>query len=766
MDSSLSFLHSGFCLVLLLGIGVLSWQRRAQQAILCGTLILYSQYMVWRGLYTLNTDTWEEALISWTVYLAEAYGFVQLSLFVFQVWRTSEWQAPTIHIYRPVDIFIPVVNEPLHILRRTLVSCLHQQYPKDKYRVYVLDDGQREDVQQLANLLGCHYLRRPDRAHAKAGNLNYALEHTSGELIAVFDTDHAPANTFLTNTVGFFDEEQVAFVQTPQHFYNADIFQHNLCLEKSIPNEQALFFRVIQPGRDRHNSAFFAGSCGVFRRKALSEVGGFQTDTLTEDIHTSLLVHAKGYESRYLNKPLAAGLMPETFESFLKQRARWATGTWQMFFRSNPLTLRGLTWAQRIDYLAAVWYFGFGLPRLVCLVAPLSGLLFGIAPVNASLWELSMYYGAYFVASLLMMKMVSHGARIALWSEIYEIAMCFRTSWAVLTTLVQPYASRPFVITPKGLQQDRRHFAVHSVLPHLVTSALLIIGLAIGIISWLNNAASPGIQITLAWGAVNLLLLCVTVVASIDAQQWRKVIRLPLQLPCTLITGNDVYDGTTVDLCEVGALIRMPAAAVGAGDNKGTKELRLTLRGPIGSFLTVKAQLRAQRTQVSGEVALGVEFIDVDDKMLHALIAMMFGDEKIWNQEVPASGIWRNIWWLLCVLRVPFSASRASFRRARRIPCQQHCQGIFSRQTLNGTVKNICEGGLMAEFTAVSQQVEEEGCIHIDHCVLQVRRMWSTDREGKVLAGFRIQCIKEGEEHWRKLLCETGHPVLSLSRAA
>ncbi len=763
---SLSLLHTGFCVLLLIGIGVLSWQRRAQQAIVCGTLLLYAQYMIWRGLYTLNTGTWDEALISSTIYLAEAYGFAQLSFFAFQVWSIQEWPTPAIRTYRTVDILVPVVNEPLHILRRTLVSCLHQQYPKEKYRVYVLDDGQREDVQQLAKLLGCQYLRRPDRVHAKAGNLNYALERTCGELIVVFDTDHAPAATFLINTVGFFEEEKIAFVQTPQHFYNADIFQKNLCLENKIPNEQALFFRLIQPGRDRHNSAFFAGSCGVFRRQALLEVGGFQTDTLTEDIHTSLLVHAKGYESRYLNKPLAAGLMPETFESFLQQRARWATGTWQMFFRSNPLTLRGLTWAQRINYLGSVWYFGFGIPRMICLMAPLSGLLLNIAPVKASLWEMSIYYGAYFLASLLMMKVVSRGTRIALWSEVYEIAMCFRMSWAVLTTFVQPYATRPFIITPKGLQQDGRQFATRAVLPHLLTSVLLVIGLGLGMARWINGAALPGIEITLVWGMLSLLLLSVTIVASIDAQQWRKASRLPRKLPCTLYTEKEVFYGTTVDLSEAGALILMPAAALPTGDDKGTKKFSMTLSGPTGSLVTLKAQLRGQRTAASREVALGVEFVDLDEKTVHALIAVMFCDETIWNQALPASGIWRNIWWLLSVIRVPLSFSRTSYRRTRRIPCHRDCQVVFPRQTLIGTVKNISEGGLMAEFTGTSQQLDEEGCIHLDHCVLQVRRMWSTDREGKVLAGFRVQCIKEGKQHWQDLLSQTARPVLRHTRAA
>jgi cellulose synthase (UDP-forming) len=693
------------------------------------------------------------------------YGMVQLGFFAFQVWKTTEWESPAICNYPSVDIYIPVVNEPLHILRRTVVSCLNQEYPKGKYQVCVLDDGHREDVQHLAKALGCHYLRRGDRIHAKAGNLNHALKHTSGELIAVFDTDHAPSTRFLSKTVGFFENEKVAFVQTPQHFYNADIFQKHLYLEKELANEQALFFRVIQPGRDFHNSAFFAGSCGVFRRRVLCEVGGFQTDTITEDIHTSLLVHAKGYESRYLNRPLAAGLMPETFESFLKQRARWSIGTWQMLFRSSPRILKGLTWAQRVNYFASVWYFGFGIPRLICLLAPLLGLLLSVAPVKASFSELSIYYGSYLVASLLMMKAISRGTRIAFWSEVYEIAMCFRTSWAVVTTLLEPYATRPFVVTPKGLQQDRRHFALRPVLPHLLTSVLLVLGLGNGALHWLNGTIWPGLQITIAWGAVNLLLLCVTMIASIDAQQWRKLTRLPRRLPCTLVIGRDAYNGNTVDLCESGALVSVSAIARTA-THRGT-EVTLTLVATRGNILTMKGQLRSQRASTAGDVALGIEFIDVDEKTVDALIDVMFSDDNIWNQAVSESGIWKNIWWLVSTIRVPFLVSRASFRRARRIPCRLDCQGTFSGHTFDGTVNNISDGGLMAEFACTSQQLGEEGSIRLGYCVLQVKRMWSTDRGDKVLAGFRISFIKEGEGHWQGLLLsEAGPPLLSERKAA
>jgi len=178
--------------------------------------------------------------VSWTVYTAEFYAFVQILLFAYHAWSPLERQPVPLHRYPSVDIFVTVVDEPLSILRRTLIGCVNQDYPKDCYRVYVLDDGQRDEIKTVAASLNCEYIRRVDRQHAKAGNLNHALQQTSREFIAIFDVDHVPTSSFLKDTVGFFQDEQVAFVQTPHHFYNPDVFQKNLQLEGVLKNEQAL----------------------------------------------------------------------------------------------------------------------------------------------------------------------------------------------------------------------------------------------------------------------------------------------------------------------------------------------------------------------------------------------------------------------------------------------------------------------------------------------------------------------------------------------
>ena len=469
-------------------IGICYWQQQARRLILTLTLLLYVRYMVWRGIYTINADDWGTLALGWTVYGAELYGFIQVLLFAYHVWNPLERQLLPLTKYPTVDVFVTVVNEPLHILRRTLVGCLQQTYPQERYQVHILDDGNREDLRILAHDLGCGYIRRCDRTHAKAGNLNHALTRTSRELVAIFDVDHVPTRNFLRETVGFFEDRQVAFVQTPHHFYNPDIFQKNLRLERSLANEQSLFYRVLQAGRDRHNCAFFAGSCGLFRRGPLQEIGGFRTETVTEDIHTSMTLHARGYRSCYLNKVLAVGLSPESFDSFIKQRTRWAMGHVQLLFRSNPFLLPGLTIHQRLGYFASIWYFLHGLPRLISLIAPLFALILGIIPITADVWSLVHFFGAYYVATVLMLKVVDKGTRNAFWSDVYETAGSVALSWALVKTMLRPWKSRPFVITPKGRQQANRGIADFKyVIPHLLLFGLLIAGVTTGIRAWVTD---------------------------------------------------------------------------------------------------------------------------------------------------------------------------------------------------------------------------------------------------------------------------------------
>lgn len=535
--------------------------------------------------------------------------------------------------------------------------------------------------------------------------------------------------------MGFFEDAQVAFVQTPHHFYNPDIFQKNLRLERSLANEQSLFYRVLQAGRDRHNSAFFAGSCGLFRRGPLQEIGGFRTETVTEDIHTSMTLHAKGYRSCYLNKILAVGLSPESFDSFIKQRIRWAMGHVQMLFRSNPLLVPGLTIHQRLGYFASIWYFLHGLPRLISLIAPLFALLLGIIPITADVWSLAHFFGAYYVATVLMLKVVDRGTRNAFWSDVYETAGSVALCWALVKTMLRPWKPRPFVITPKGRQQANRGIAEFKyVIPHLLLFGLLIAGVTTGIRAWMTGTVIPGLGISLFWGITNLILIGVALLSAVEWPEWRKTHRVPCQLPCRVITSGEHIEGLMVDLSEEGAKIQ-----ISRPNTDLPARVLIQLTDPQGNCVRISGKVRRQDRIGESDIAVGLAFSELDEKSVHVILRTLSADASIWNRPQSDPGIWGSFWALLSVFGRVWTRARRSRRGDERLKSTRPCDLIFEGQRIQCVLHDVSSGGFLIKTTAPAGQLRERGLVEMEGFTAHVRRMWAMDCHGSTMAGFRIE---------------------------
>jgi cellulose synthase (UDP-forming) len=239
--------------------------RRGRQALALVALAAGGVYLVWRFGFTLQ---WETLWLGLPLLLAETWALTAVAFFVFSCWRLTERTAPAARPGARVAILVPTYNEPPDVVRAVVLGAIAVRY-NPRPEVWVLDDGDREWVEELARELGAHYLVRPaPRADAKAGNLNHALEHVDAELLLVLDADHVPLPRFLERTIGYFDDAGVAFVQSPQAFFNRG-FQHSRAGGDPLLSEQSLFYDVICRGKDRHNAAFWCGSSAVVRREAL-----------------------------------------------------------------------------------------------------------------------------------------------------------------------------------------------------------------------------------------------------------------------------------------------------------------------------------------------------------------------------------------------------------------------------------------------------------------------------------------------------------------
>ena len=288
-----------------------------------------------------------------------------------------------------VEVFVTVYGEPIEVVRRTLVAALAI---RGAHRTWLLDDGSSDDMRDLADELGCYYLRRHGSAGAKAGNINHALTQAKGDFFAVFDADFVPRPEFIEEVLPFFSDDNVAFVQTPQTYGNL----HTM-IARGAGYMQTVFYRFIQPGRNHFNAAFCVGTNVMFRRAAVNEIGGIYADSKSEDVWTSLKLHERGWRSIYLARTLAVGDAPETIEAYTKQQLRWATGGFEILLRSNPFSRkRNLTLDQRIMYaITSTHYFTGIAPGLLLLVPPME-IYLDLHPVSVSIgvWQwLSVYSG-------------------------------------------------------------------------------------------------------------------------------------------------------------------------------------------------------------------------------------------------------------------------------------------------------------------------------------------------------------------------------------
>ena len=192
-----------------------------------------SRYIYWRIGTVDGSDNTADATLSVVLLVAEVYAFLVLLFgFIQTAWPLKRHPValPADPATWPtVDIFIPSYNEPLNVVRATVLAARDLDWPAAKLAVYVLDDGRRDEFRAFCAEAGVHYLTRPDNKHAKAGNINHALRHSHGDYIAIFDCDHVPTRGFLQLTLGWLvRDSKMAMVQTPHHFYPPDPVERNL----------------------------------------------------------------------------------------------------------------------------------------------------------------------------------------------------------------------------------------------------------------------------------------------------------------------------------------------------------------------------------------------------------------------------------------------------------------------------------------------------------------------------------------------------------
>lgn len=544
------------------------------------TIITTLIYLLWRSFFTLPLGHGKIAmLLGCVLLLSEIFGMFEQMIHFKNMTVLSYPKKPDVTgmDYPTVDVFIATYNEPVELLFKTVNACTNMVYPEmENVQIYLCDDGNRKEVKRLAKKFKVNYLARKDHSGAKAGNLNHALAHSKGELIVTFDADMIPRSNFLMECVPYFMHDlqraelleqndgkearrnrkgKIGFVQTPQSFYNLDLFQYNLYSEENIPNEQDYFYRDIQLAKNRTNSVIYGGSNTVISREALEEIGGFVTNVITEDFATGMLIQSKGYRCFAIDKVLASGLSPEDLESLVKQRRRWARGCIQTGRKWSIVRREGLSVQQKISYMVSIAYWYDSIKRFIYVLAPIMYSVFGITIFKADPLELLVFWLPMYWLNSTTIKYLSGNIRTLQWTNIYETIM-FPLLLKDVCLEILGISQTKFSVTRKGNAKEDKGYQFKMAIPHIILTALTLIGAA-RTIYVIFATGNVGISFLLFWLIVNLYNLTMALFFMIGRKSFRKSERFHISADCTIQAEHELIQVKTYDISEGGFSILM-----------------------------------------------------------------------------------------------------------------------------------------------------------------------------------------------------------------
>lgn len=596
------------------------------RTVLFGICILLTwRYVWWRFAETLPPFSLRfDSLYAWGFSAVEALAVVGWTLSFLTLSRTKDRSREAteqcarldqMESLPRVDVLIATYNEEEAILARTIVGALGIDFPG--MRVWVLDDGRRPWLEALCAAKGAHYLTRPDNLHAKAGNINHALDFLRDqpdppEFVAVFDADFVPQREFLWRTIPLFHNASIGVVQTPQHFFNRDPIQSNLLVGHVWPDEQRFFFDHVLASKDAWGAAFCCGTSSVVRLRALEACGGhFPTESVTEDFLLTLELDRRGWRTIYLNERLSAGLAPEGIKEYLTQRGRWCLGLMQIL-RSQwgPLSRGRLSLAYRIGLVDAFLYWGGSyLFKLLCLLTPIVYWFTGVTVGTASAGEAISHFLPYYAAVMVTLYWATGGLIQPVLTDVSHVLTMPAAIRATITGLLKPRGHR-FKVTAKGGRRDRMQVQWGMIARFGLLAGLTVAGMLYGSLADYapERQAAGSTAIVLFWSVYNIVVLLLAMAACVELPRYRREERLATSERVRIWTSDGPFTAPLADISVSGASILAPAP----GRHGDVVMLSLDTVGEI-----------AGRIVRASEASFAVEFLDTD-RSRDALIRKLY----------------------------------------------------------------------------------------------------------------------------------------------
>ncbi|MFV4923317.1 glycosyltransferase family 2 protein [Lactobacillus delbrueckii] len=542
-------------------MAISSWKK----ILYCLAIILSAIYLIWRIGWTIP---WEQrfwvllyAIVLWvcevisnlTAYITIIFRMLppkkKMQMDLHHVLDT--WQVPD------VDVLIATHNEDRELLEKTVNGATYMNYPKDKLHIYICDDGNRSEIKGLADQYGVGYIGLENNHEAKSGNLNHALSLLTSPLFVDFDSDMIPYTNFLQETVPYFQQnwldykndpdntQPLGYVQTPQSFYENDIFQYNLFSERIVANEQDFFSRDVNVLYGQHGYTIFTGSNALFLRQAVDKVGGFPTKTLTEDFELGARVNIAGYSSFSTTEPQSAGTTPLDLKGVIKQRSRWGRGVIQSCRNLHIFLNSKIAWTHKVILANAYFYWWSFFRRLIYIAAPILFAVWKIQVVDTNFWLLLLMWAPGYALLHTVLGDSSSRIRNERWGEVQEN---FFAPYLFLPVILQTMhiKKHSFQVTQKSYQRnwlDRVYLLPHLAMWLLTTYAIIKFNYG----KW-GSEILYGAVITF-WLLMHWINLSFAVFIAMGRQVFRQQTRFSRKIAGTIKGAGEME---TIDISDTG----------------------------------------------------------------------------------------------------------------------------------------------------------------------------------------------------------------------
>lgn len=300
---------------------------------------------------------------------------------------------PTLKTKYTVDVLTTACpGEPHSMIINTLEAIQNITYP---HTTYLCDEGDDPVLKAACQRLGVKHVTRKVKVDAKAGNINNALKQATGDICLILDPDHVPQSEFLDEVLPYFENPEVGFVQVVQAYSN----QKESLIAYGAAEQTYSFYGPMMMGMNSYGTVQAIGANCTFRRSALDSIGGHAAG-LSEDMHTAMQLHAKGWKSVYVPQILTRGLVPATLAAYYKQQIKWARGTFELLFMVYPKLFSHFTWRQKLHYFTLPLYYLFGVFNFFDFIIPIVALILAEFPWYVSLGEFVVMFMPFFFISI------------------------------------------------------------------------------------------------------------------------------------------------------------------------------------------------------------------------------------------------------------------------------------------------------------------------------------------------------------------------------